>query len=365
MQISPVETGLELYQLARSVQVENPKMYKRLLMVIFVTFLGFSRTYTAKRLDTTPKTVGKWNQRFNEEGKPGLLDKPRSGRPRIIDEVQRDLLVRVAQHDPAKLTSHLSSWSLQTLQRYLKKVYELKISTSSIGRILHENDIFFRKVEETLVSPDPNYEIKKKILDHARQEALKHKDVVFLSLDEKGPIHALFHRAGKWMRKNTRELIPRNHNKSNGTVVLNAAFEPGSNRLWWHFSEKRTGDAFLMLLIKLSLDPSLQTMRKVYLVMDNLPAHFTKNIKEFLALHPHFKVLRLPTYSPELNPIERIFGDLDRQAIQNHYYEDTDQLEKRITSWLIDKMSQPVGEIVPISPKRTRKRFRRKILSWN
>ncbi|MCY3414500.1 MAG: hypothetical protein INQ03_22825 [Candidatus Heimdallarchaeota archaeon] len=56
---TPVDTGMELYQLARSVQDENPKMYKRLLMVIFVTFLGFSQTYTAKRLDTTPKTVGK------------------------------------------------------------------------------------------------------------------------------------------------------------------------------------------------------------------------------------------------------------------------------------------------------------------
>ena len=237
-------------------------------------------------------------------------------------------------------------------------VYDIDMSTGTISRILHEHDICFRTVEETIVSPDPEYEIKKLMIEDAKEEARHDPEVAFLSLDEKGPIHALFHRGGMWMRKDTRQL------KSNGTVVLNAAFEPTTNKLWWYFSERRTGEAFLMLLMELSLDPVLQSMRKVYLLMDNLPAHFTRNIKEFLALHPQFEVLRLPTYSPELNPIERVFGDLDRQAIQNHHFNDTNELERRIEAWLRLRTQEPVREIDPVSPKKTRRRFVRKIMSW-
>lgn len=364
MKISPVDTGKDLFQLALKVQNKHPKLYLRLLMVYFVVSLGYSRCAAAHRLGTTDKTVGKWVRRYQEEGENGLLDRSRSGSPRKFGDAERELVVRVAQADPAEITDHLTNWSLQTIRRYLLMVYTIDMSTSTISRILHEHDICFRTVEETIVSPDPEYEIKKQIIEDAKEEAKHDPEVAFLSLDEKGPIHALFHRGGMWMRKDTRQLIPRNHNKSNGKVVLNAAFEVATNKLWWYFSEKRTGEAFLMLLMELSLDPILQTMKKVYLLMDNLPAHFTRNIKEFLALHPQFEVLRLPTYSPELNPIERVFGDLDRQAIQNHHFKDTEELEWRIEAWLLDRMVQPVKPIDPVSPRKTRRRFAKRIMSW-
>jgi len=224
MQISPANTGLELFQLALDVQDKHPKLHQRLLMVYFVLFSGYSRCAAAQRLGTTDKTVGKWVKRYQDLGSSGFIDLPRSGRPREIPDNQRELIVRVAQTEPSDLTDHLTYWSLQTLMRYLLVVYNFDISTSSIGRILHDNGISFRKVEETIVSPDPQYEIKKQMIEDAEQEAQHGSEVAFLSLDEKGPIHTLYHRSGKWMRKDTRQQIPRNYNKSNGQVVLNATF---------------------------------------------------------------------------------------------------------------------------------------------
>lgn len=355
-----METGLELFELAESVKFKHPKLYKRLLIVYFVVFLEYSQKYSAKILATTPKTVGKWVKRYQKGGKNALLDKPRSGRPRLIDEKTRNLIVRIAKSEPAKITDHLTTWSLQSIQRYLHLIYDLEVSTSSIHRILQDHGIVFRKVEETIISPDPMYEIKKKRIEAARAEANSKAHVAFLSLDEKGPIHALFHRARGWMHN--RIQIPKNHNKSNGKVVLNAAFEPQTNMFWWYFSERRTGEAFLMLLMKLTLDPVLQRMEKVYLLMDNLNSHFTKNIKELLSLHPQFEVIRTPTYSPELNPIERVFADLDRQAIQNHYYKDTNELEYRMDAWLTNRMKQPVKRLKPVSGKKTKKKRMKVVL---
>jgi transposase len=50
---------------------------------------------------------------------------------------------------------------------------------------------------------------------------------------------------------------------------------------------------------------------KVFLILDNLSVHHCKPVKEWLALHVNkIEVFYLPSYSPELNPEERLNADL-------------------------------------------------------
>jgi transposase len=59
-----------------------------------------------------------------------------------------------------------------------------------------------------------------------------------------------------------------------------------------------------------------QVGRKVFLVLDNLGVHHCKPVKEWLTAHiKQIEVFYLPSYSPELNPDERLNGDL-KQAIE-------------------------------------------------
>jgi transposase len=51
--------------------------------------------------------------------------------------------------------------------------------------------------------------------------------------------------------------------------------------------------------------------RKVFLILDNLGVHHCKPVKAWLAQHTHeMEVFYLPSYSPELNPEERLNADL-------------------------------------------------------
>jgi transposase len=51
--------------------------------------------------------------------------------------------------------------------------------------------------------------------------------------------------------------------------------------------------------------------RKVFLILDNLSVHHCKPVKQWLAEHPdQMEVFYLPSYSPELNPEERLNADL-------------------------------------------------------
>lgn len=53
------------------------------------------------------------------------------------------------------------------------------------------------------------------------------------------------------------------------------------------------------------------TKHKVFLILDNLGVHHCKPVKEWLRLHvDEIEVFYLPSYSPELNPEERLNADL-------------------------------------------------------
>ena len=58
-----------------------------------------------------------------------------------------------------------------------------------------------------------------------------------------------------------------------------------------------------------------QAGRKVFLVLDNLDVHHCAPVKKWLSEHgEQIEVFYLPSHSPELNPDERLNGDL-KQAI--------------------------------------------------
>src|SRR5262249_3263522 len=56
---------------------------------------------------------------------------------------------------------------------------------------------------------------------------------------------------------------------------------------------------------------------EVVLLIDNAPWHRGKAVNAALADNPHLRFKRLPSYSPQLNPIERFWKKLRRRATHN------------------------------------------------
>lgn len=52
----------------------------------------------------------------------------------------------------------------------------------------------------------------------------------------------------------------------------------------------------------------------VYVALDNWPVHFHPKVEAVLNANPRIRLLRLPTYSPWLNPIEKVWR-LARQSV--------------------------------------------------
>lgn len=56
----------------------------------------------------------------------------------------------------------------------------------------------------------------------------------------------------------------------------------------------------------------------VYVAIDNWPVHFHPKVEAALAASPNIRILRLPTYSPWLNPIEKVWRFARQKAAHAH-----------------------------------------------
>ena len=73
---------------------------------------------------------------------------------------------------------------------------------------------------------------------------------------------------------------------------------------------------------------------RVVLLIDNAPWHRGRPIDEALADQPHLEFYRLPSYSPHLNPIERLWKKLRRRATHNRLFDTLADLRTSLRSSL-------------------------------
>jgi transposase len=85
----------------------------------------------------------------------------------------------------------------------------------------------------------------------------------------------------------------------------------------WVWYRKQTG-LFLELLETLDRTPPAPLFTRLTLVVDNAQLHKAQKVQHWLAAHPRFALLYLPTDCPRANPSERAFGDVHDKCTRNH-----------------------------------------------
>ena len=73
---------------------------------------------------------------------------------------------------------------------------------------------------------------------------------------------------------------------------------------------------------------------EVVILIDNAPWHGGEPIRQALAENPHLKLKRLPSYSPQLNVIERFWKLLRRRATHNRLFDTVADLKRSIRASL-------------------------------
>ena len=94
----------------------------------------------------------------------------------------------------------------------------------------------------------------------------------------------------------------------------------------------KNSELFVKMLEK--LDEHYPKAKVVHVIVDNYSIHHSQQTKEALRKMPRIKLVFLPPYSPDMNPIERFWQDLHANVTRNHRHETLRSLCMAVAAFL-------------------------------
>ncbi len=113
---------------------------------------------------------------------------------------------------------------------------------------------------------------------------------------------------------------------------------PLSGQLTVNFEEKGNYFSFKKHLRKVLKEYAHKS--KIIMYVDNVRFHHAKLLKIFLTNHPKLEIRYLPPYSPDLNPVERVWWYMRKRITHNRYLS---SIKERIAKFwrLFSQMLKP------------------------
>src|SRR5262249_41628646 len=94
--------------------------------------------------------------------------------------------------------------------------------------------------------------------------------------------------------------------------------------------------------------------REIHIIVDNLSAHKTQRVRDFLQAHPNVHPHYTPTYSSWLNQVEIWFSKIERDVIARGIFTSVTDLRKKLMNYirLYNKVAKPIKWSYSDSSKR-------------
>jgi transposase len=119
-----------------------------------------------------------------------------------------------------------------------------------------------------------------------------------------------------WIKKGERREIPANTGRAR--LNLSGSIDVVTHKLL--VEEDRTLNAESTIRFFQKIEEAYPCKRKIHVFCDNAPYYRNKAVQQWLA-HSKIALHFLPPYSPNLNPIERLWKLMKERVIYNTYYE--------------------------------------------
>jgi transposase len=282
---------------------------------------GQSNQAVAAGERVTPQTVGKWRRRFVERGVDGLLDEPRPGVPRKIDDAKvESVIVQTLESQPPGATH----WSTRSMARHSG------ISTSSVGRIWRAFGLQPHRSETFKLSQDPLF--VDKVRDVVGLYLNPPDHALVLCVDEKSQIQAL-DRTQPLLPMRPGQIERRSHDyQRHGTTSLFAALDIATGRVIGRCYRRHRAIEFRKLLA--AVEAAVPAGLDIHLVLDNYATHKAPPVRTWLAGHPRYHLHFTPTSASWLNQVERWFALLADKQIKRGVHRSVQALKADIAAFI-------------------------------
>jgi transposase len=327
----------ELEALARRISAPYRQVVRA--RIVLAAADGESNAGIARRLMLCVDTVRLWRRRFCARGIKGLVDSPRSGRPRTFPAAAVAEVKALACELPARTGVPLARWSCPELaeQARLRGIVD-QVSASTVRRWLATDALKPWQYGSWIFPRDPCFAVKaSRVLDlYARVwdgEPLGENDFV-LSADEKPGVQA---------RRRIRPSLPPGAHRPmrveaeyarGGTLAYLAAYDVHRAHVIGR-CEPTTGIApFSRLVDQVMTTEPYASARRVFWIVDNGASH--RNWAAAARMNDAYSnthMVHLPVHASWLNQVEIYFSVVQRKALRPDDFPNLDAVASHLMAF--------------------------------
>ena len=312
---------------------------------VVLTQIGLTPQQAAPLVQTTPRTVRKWREVYEDTG--DVEEAARKGRPRVLDAETKDGILHRAIDEPKASTP-----------RQLKHALDLACSPRTIRRVLDVCGLFGRIAR---VIPPMKETTLKARLSFARGYAnfdwtkVLWSDEMSIRIGPQGQT---------WVQRpvgeafNPEYCVPKEKHAPK-VHVWECFASAGVGRIHV-FTENLDGKLYREILKKHLMKSAAKFWPQGlwHFQQDNDPKHTSRIVSEYLADVLCIKdyVIKWPPYSPDLNPIENLWADLKKrvekrnaknvaelkEAVEQEWTQTDTQLCQKLVASMPDRIARVV-----------------------
>jgi len=255
--------------------------------------LGFSRS-----------CIYTWLALYRSGGWGALKAQALKGRPMKISAAQMKWLYEtVTGKNPLQFRFEFALWTREMLRMLLREEFSLKLSVTSVGRLLRQLGLSCQRPLFRATEQDPERVRRWRDEEFPTIRRLAKKAGAVILFGDEAGVRSDYHAGTTWGVKGKTPIVPRTGGR-HSVNMLSAVSARGELRFML-VKGRVNGLVFAEFLRRLMHNAS----HPVFLILDGHSIHHGRPVRDFIASQEgRLRLFFLPPYSPELNPDEQVWN---------------------------------------------------------
>jgi len=302
--------------------------------------------------NVSERTIYNWISKFMVERFTWILGFHYKGRGRKskLSKNQKEKLYDIIVSGPEKSDYDCGVWNSPMIAEVIWKEFKVTYNPRYLCRLLKKIGLSFQKGAFEADRTDDNEKKRKEWVDKTWPEILhkaKEKEAKILFGDEVsfaqwGSLSRTWAPIGKQPKIKTK-------GKRKGLKMFGVIEFFGGSFQYMEAEDKFNGESYIVFLKKIMA----QNTCPVILVEDGAPYHRSKIVKEYtsgLEGKGQLYVYRLPSYSPDFNPIEKLWKNTKKDATHCKFFATFEELRVSVVK-AFKKYMQDTTKVICVMKK--------------
>ncbi|MEN8221249.1 MAG: IS630 family transposase [Pseudomonadota bacterium] len=327
-------------ELAKARRRGNLTLVNRITAVLAVAESGASLADIAKIICVSTESIRSWVKKYLVSGIRGLIAQKKSpGRPTKLTKSQRRSLAQIISEGPQAAGFLGACWRSPMIQELILHKWGVFYNAHYISDLLKNMGFSYQKASFAVGGKDPkNADKRQEWIEKTWPEALAaaKKQKAYLLFGDEASFPQWGTLTYTWAKTGQQPTIKTSGIRKGYKVF--GLVDYFSGRFFHQSIEERFNSNTYIDFLSSILS---KTRKPIVLIQDRASYHTSVAVQQFVSKHPNrLTVYNLPPYSPDYNPIEKVWKKIKKDAIHLHYFPTFDNLKEKVNQALSDFATQ-------------------------